>query len=208
MLWYGIVSLFVAGTVFSYMLDGRSGIGSTETTTAVGVGYWAIPVRSLSGFVPETYGEVFVEMDEPGELVVGGTEKMTYIAGVFAAGHSYWKCQSDALRSLPTPCLIVQRSEPVEHEAGEYVHNENAAALNDFIGFRVAERDTTVGKLTFPFHAAGAIIGFIGKVVIWDWNFLEGNAAYVKWFLLWPLSAMTIFAVIRLLIDAASIFSL
>lgn len=207
MLWYGIVMLFVGGTVFSYMVDGRSGIGSTETTAFVGVGYWAIPVASLSGFVPEVYGETHVVLEEKAELSVG-EERMDYVAGVYVNGDSYYTCQSPARLTLPAPCIFVQRTDPAEHSPGTTVQNEAAGALNEFIGFRTAERDTVVGTLTFPFQMVGAIGAFLGKVLLWDWNFLEGNAVYVKWFLLWPLSAMTVFAIIRLLIDAASIFSL
>lgn len=208
MLWYGIVVLFVGGTIFSYVTDGRSGIGSTETRTHVGVGYWAIPVGSLAGFVPEKYGELYVEMDEPGQLSVGGSEVMEYIAGVYVNGHADWSCVTPGNHTLPAPCLIVRRSDPVEHAAGTYIYNENAAALNEFVGFRIAQRDTPFGALTFPFHAAGAIASFVGKVLLWDWQFLEGNAVYLKWFLCWPLSAMLIFAIVKLFIDAASIFSL
>ena len=208
MLWYGLVMLFVGGTVFSAVVDGRSGIGTTETSAFVGVGYWAVPVHSLSGFVPEVYGELYVEMEEPEELQVGGTEVMTYVAGVYANGHSYWTCETPARTEMPAPCLIVRRTDPVEHAAGEYVYNESASALNEFVGFRIAERDTVIGKLTFPFYMAGAIAKFVGRALIWDWGFLDGNAVYFKWFLLWPLSAAVVFAIVKLLIDAASIFSL
>lgn len=212
MLWYGIVVLFVGGTIFSYVTDGRSGIGSSETRTFVGVGYWAIPVGSLAGFVPEDYGQTYVEMEEPGELSVGGTEIMEYLAGVYvnpaSASDSTWRCATPDGHALPAPCLLVRRSDPVEHPAGTYVYNENAAALNEFVGFRLAQRDTPFGALLFPFHAAGAIGSFVGKVLLWDWQFLEGNAVYFKWFLCWPLSAMLIFAIVKLFIDAASIFSL
>ena len=206
MLWYGAVMLFVGGTVFSYVVDGRSGVGSTLVTAPVTVDYWVIPVQSLSGFVPEKYGVTYVEMEEPGELIVGGSETMEYIAGVYVNGDSYWSCRTPAGHSAPAPCLFVQRDDPVEHAAGEYVYNENAAALNEFVGFRMAERQEGLGVITLPLQMIGAVGSFVGKVIIWDWTFLEGNAQYFKWFLLWPLSAMLVVAIIRLALDAIGIF--
>lgn len=207
MLWYGVVMLFVGGTIFSYVVDGYSGVGSTRVTAPVDVGYWVIPVETLSGFVPEKYGQTHVEMEAPVTLAVGDTETMEYIAGIYVNGDDYWTCATPEGRKLPAPCLFVHRSEPVVHAVGEYVYNDNAAAINEFIGFRMAEREEGFGAIALPFQMVGAISSFVVKVMIWDWQFLEGNAQYFKWFLLWPLSAMLVVASIRLALDTIGIFS-
>lgn len=206
MLWYGIICLWIGGTVFSYVADGRTGLGSTITTTAISPTSWVIPVQSLSGFVPDKYGEDYIELDRPNDLVVGGTEGMKYTAGVWTNRDPLWRCQIAEKVLAPPPCLIVERDEPVAHSVGEHVFNENASALNDFIGFRVGQSDTPLGALTFPFQALGAIGGFLVKVLIWDWTWLEGNMFYFRLFVLIPLNGMVIVAALRLYSEATSLF--
>lgn len=208
MLWYGIICLFVGGTLFSYAADGRSGFGSTVLTASVSATDWAMPVSSLTGFVPDTHGVTHVELDEPGQLEIAGSEMMEYTGGAYAPGEAAWACVDSTGQAQPYPCLIVRRNSPQPHEVGAHVYNENSAAINEFVGFRIGEQETPFGAIAFPFQLAGALADFIGKVVLWDYSFLEGNAVYFKWLICWPLSGMVIIAIIKLLVDASSIFNL
>ena len=206
MFWYGLVMLFVGGSFFSYLVDGRSGFGSTLLVESVNKTDTAIAVKSLTGFVPDKYGETTYALDEAQQLMIGGVETAAYQNIVYPNTQSVG-CTTGG-RTIPAPCIYLSRSDAVEHSEGEHAYNANSAALNEFVGFRVGQKSTSFGILTFPFQAAGAIGTFIAKVLLWDWSYLEGNAVYIKWFLLYPLSAAVIVALLKLFTDAASIFSL
>ena len=51
MLWYGSIFLFVAGTMLSMMVEGGSGIASSQLTSNISATDQYIPVVSTAGFL-------------------------------------------------------------------------------------------------------------------------------------------------------------
>jgi hypothetical protein len=193
MLWYGIMFLFVTGSMFSFLMDGQSGIYSTRINSSfVTATTRYIPIVSTNGF-PASDSRVFIE-----------DEEIAY----------------DAINTTPggcpgmnPPCLDTgtdgrgyNGTEATAHPVGTKVLSETAGLINQGISFRVGDVDTTWGKVTFPFQAVGALAKFVGKAILWDYSFLEGNAIYFKLVLLYPLSMMMIIALLRIFVDAASRF--
>ena len=201
MLWYGIVMLFVGGTIFSYAADGRTGIGSTSAQTYIQAEDWMASVHSLDGFAPVASGAGRMEMDEPGRVVIGG-ESAEFTAVIYTNGATAdAKCRRANSYEIAAPCLILRRDKPEKHARGTPIFNENAAALDKFLRFRIADRNTALGVIAFPFAAVGAMTEFVAKFLLWDYTFFEGNALYFKWFFCWPLSAMLIIALLRIFMD-------
>tara|TARA_Y100000310_G_C20407357_1_gene680285 strand:+ start:97 stop:675 length:579 start_codon:yes stop_codon:yes gene_type:complete len=191
MLWYGIMFLFVTGSMFSFLIDGRSGIAATTLSAAVNTADLYLPITSSNGFASSDT-RVFIEDEE-----IAYDSIQTTIDGNCAA----------------QPCLVVSSSgrgyndtEAASHASGIKVLSETAGLVNQGISFRVGNVDTTWGKLTFPFQAISALAKFVGKAILWDYSFLEGNAIYFKLVLLYPLSMMMVIALLRIFTDAASRF--
>ena len=218
MLWYALTMLFVGGTILSHSVEERTGIATTQTTAAMTVSEWIVPVRSLSGLAPpKPSGESYVVLDEPDTVDVGGTEVMEYSAAVFSnveydpfgdlvAGDSYYTCRMAegdeySAQVLPAPCIFVTRTDPVEHAAGEYVQSGAAATLQGAIAFSTASLDSPVGLLTYPIQQGMRVIEFGVKVATWNYSFLEGDAVYFKMLVLWPLSTVTAYSLFRITLD-------
>ena len=192
MLWYGIMFLFVTGSMFSFLLDGRSGVAATTLTAAITDVSDYIPISSSSGFASSDT-RVFIE-----------DEEISYDS-IYTTTDSYCSAQ---------PCLVVSsggrgynETEASSHSSGIKVLSETAGLINQGITFRVGNVDTLWGKITFPFQGIGALAKFVAKAIIWDYSFLEGNAIYFKLVLLYPLSMLMVVALVRLFVDAASRFT-
>ena len=184
MLFYGGVFLFIAGNMFSFMLDGVSGIAATRLTAAISPTDQYIPVVSASDF-PSSDVRVFIEDEE-----VQYTDIIT----------------SGSCGSFATPCLDTGASAAgrgfnttaAAHAQGTKVLSETLGLANQVVGFRVAEVEGVMGKLLFPIQMGFAVIKFLGKMVMWDYSFLTGNAVWIKIILLYPLSFVFVIALINL----------
>lgn len=190
MFWYGISMLFILFTLFAHLIEGESGIGSARTTHPVAVSDTVIHVSSLSGF-PNRMASARV-----------GGEDISY-AGTGTSA-------SDGCTEEPPCLLMVSRgTAAAAHAEGTPVLTEAAADLNSVAAFRIGEVDSIWGTLTYPFQLAGVFGRFVAKTVVWDYDFLEGGLGlWVKIIILYPLSAATVFALLRLFVDAASILGL
>lgn len=193
MLWYGVMFLFVTGSMFSFLMDGRSGVAATTLSAAITSTDGYIPIANNNGF-DESDTRVFVESEEL----------------------AYDSIQESVDANCPSGlCLVINDvatgrgyngTTATGHDSGAKVLSETAGLINQGISFRVGDVESTWGKLTFPFQAIGALAKFVGKAIMWDYSFLEGNAIYFKLVLLYPLSMMMVIALLRIFVDAASRF--
>ena len=184
MLWYGVGLLFVVFHIFSFLLEGESGIATTSLTATVTETERFLPIASADGFLPAD-DRVFIQDEEIEYFSIATTATST--------------C------TLP-PCMDTQTTgrgfndtAAASHVNGTRVMNVTSGLLNQAIAFRVGNTDTIVGKITFPFMAGFALIKFFGRALIWDYQWMDGNAVYFKYILFYPLSIMVIVGLIRLL---------
>ncbi len=191
MLWYGVLFLFVTGNMFSFMLDSSSGITATTLTASVTAADRYLPIANASGFLASDV-RVFLE-----------DEEVSYDSIISTATAD---CSSPPCLDTGTAGRGTNDTDAAGHDSGTKVLSETAGLVNKAVSLRVGNLDTTVGKLTFPFLAVGAIAKFVGKAVMWDYSFLEGNAVYVKYVLLYPLSFLMVMGLLRVFTDAASRF--
>ena len=184
MLWYGAIFLFITGTMFSFMMDGVSGLQATNLSASVSATSQYIPVTSVSGFKASDV-----------RLMVGN-EEMSYTSLNTAPG----TCGSESPPCFDTGILGWGYNETTAaaHSAGARAYSESTGLLNEMVAFRTGEIGTAVGTITFPITAAKAFGKFMAKAVMWDYSFLEGNGIYIKMIFLYPLSGMMVLAFARL----------
>jgi len=188
MLWYGTVFLFITGTMLSFMLDGGSGIASTDLAADISATEQYIPLTEETGFMASDV-RIFI-----------GDEQLSYTSLNTSPG----TCGTQS-----PPCMDTglagrgyNGTSNVAHTAGTKVYSESMGVLNDMLAFRQGEMTTVWGKVTFPISAASAFGNFISKAVMWDYAFLEGNGMYIKVIFLYPLSVMMILGLARIFSNA------
>lgn len=184
MLWYGVGVLFVVFHIFSFLLEGESGLATTSLSASVTETDRYIPIASVEGFLSSDT-RVFIQDEELEYFTIATTATSTCTA---------------------PPCLDTQtagrgfnNTDAASHASGTRVMNITSGLLNQAIAFRVGNTDTVVGKLTFPFMAGFALVKFFGRAMIWDYQWMDGNAVYFKYILFYPLSIMVIVGLLRLL---------
>ncbi len=182
----GITFLFITGNLFSFMIEGSSGLAVTSLSAGITSSALFIPIENSNGF-QSSDSRIFV-----------GSEEVAY-SSIQTTNDG--NCTGDV-----NPCLVVDSgsrgingSGATKHNAGTRVYSESAGLLNTVVGFRMQEfasLNTVEKVLRAPIFFIGAIANFAAKVVLWDYSFLEGNAVYIKYTLLYPLSVAFVFAFI------------
>lgn len=87
---------------------------------------------------------------------------------------------------------------------GIWLGTQEQGFMNALLGFTAHEySDSLIGNIGVTItNVVGGVVGFftsaIPKLVLWDYPFLYGDWAIVKWLILYPLSAGTTLGVISL----------
>jgi hypothetical protein len=168
-------------------MEGESGLATTQLTASVTETSRYLPIASAQGFLAAD-DRVFIRDEEI----------------------EYFRITNTASSTCPAaPCLDTQvegrgfnDTNAASHANGTRVMNITSGLINQAVAFRVGNTDTIVGKITFPFMAGWALIKFFGRVLIWDYQWMDGNGVYFKYILFYPLSIMVIVGLIRLLRSA------
>jgi len=190
-LWYGVGFIFVLGNIFSLLLEGSSGIAATQLNGAITATTLVIPVDSVNGFLSSDT-RVLIE-----------DEEMQYDSVQTTSGGG---CAT-------APCLILSDAEQdrglngttaVAHADNVKVLSEAAGLLNQVVGFQIGNVDSVLGVIKAPFQLVFALSKFAAKAVMWDYSFLEGNAVYIKFTVLYPLSMAFVVSMISLLREGFS----
>jgi len=75
------------------------------------------------------------------------------------------------------------------HTVNTKVYNEGSNVMYNALGFNVAVSDTILGTFWTLGEAAVRIAKIVPRAIAWNYSFLEGSLAMVKYFILYPLSA-------------------
>ena len=188
MIFIGMFAIFVMGQIFSFLMEGQSGIATTELSAAISAEERFLPIDSASGFLSADT-RVFI-----------GDEEIEYFAIQTSASST---CTS-------APCLDTQTTgrgfndtDAKAHPSGAKVMNVTSGLINQAIGFRVGNTDSILGKFAFPFLAGWALIKFVAAAVMWDYQIFDGNGVYFKYFF-YAISFGLIIAALRLLRSGGS----
>ena len=164
----GMMLLYIMAQIFSFLMEGESGIATTQLTAAISKTERYVPIASGEGFLSADT-RVFIQDEEI----------------------EYFSIQTTAISTCTVPpCMDTQTTgrgfndtDAKGHAAGAKVYNVTSGLINQAVGFRVGNTETLIGKLTFPFLAGWALVKFMGSAVMWDYQFLDGNGVYFKYFM-------------------------
>ncbi len=173
---FGVV-VFLAGTFLSFTLEGRTGYATAQLTASLSETATTMTVNSTTGFSTSDF--VIIEKEDIGYT---GTTATTF-TGLTRGFHN---------------------TKASGHQSDTRVYSEGSGFIDKAIGFDVAEAFSDGGLLGVLKGTVKTVaqlpdfLRLLARIVIWDYSYLEDSAVYVKYFLLYPLSAGLVFGFFRL----------
>ena len=79
------------------------------------------------------------------------------------------------------------------HASGFKVYNDNANVMYNALGFNVSVSNTILGTFYTLGQAVLRLARIIPRAIAWDYSFLGGDLALIKYIILYPLSTGLIF---------------
>ncbi len=157
--------LFVYGTIMTFTMAGQTGIASTVLFNSI--------TAESTADLQVTATSLFLDSD----AVMIDDEFIEY-TGTTAT-------------SFTGITRGARGSDAASHGAGTVVHNEPMGIINAMMGFRVLDMLADNGLIIGGFQVATALPGFfvnsVMKLMLWDFEFLEGNGIWLRAFL-WVLN--------------------
>jgi hypothetical protein len=174
------VFIFGTVTVISSIVDGHSGLGTTSLTVAVEETSTTINVKTTDPF-PIT------------GVVMIADETMCYA------------------NKTPTSFTGVTRGEDCRDHStaqafpiGQQVMGEAPGLINTLVGFDITSAFADGGFIGLAkgiYTSAKNLPSFlsaIARMIMWDYSFLTGSFVYIKYLVLYPLSAGMVLSFVRL----------
>ena len=167
------VFTFVILQTLSFMMDGEFAFQQTTLTAAIGPTQDAsISVADTSGFLLSDY--IIID----GEII------------------HYTGMTDTAFTGITRAALD---SEASQHGADTVVYSETSGYINQVIGFNVLQTISNEGLITGVVTAVVQLPtmfkNIIGKLIIWDFRFLDGHGAILR-LPLWALSGTLVMSFI------------
>lgn len=175
------VFVFIAGQLLSMFAEGRTGLATTTLTSNLSASATTMSVHSTSGFGSEDV----VEID--GEVICYTGITATTFTGL----------------TRGTDCRS-SNDAAADHDSGSRVYSETPGVVNRLVGFNIAEAYSDGGIVGFikgTWETTKNIPNFlqaVSSMLMWDYSYLEGTGVYIKYLLLYPLSAGLVLSFIRL----------
>jgi hypothetical protein len=174
------VFTFSAVTIISAIVDGHTGLETTELTAAI----------------TETDTTLIVATTDPfansGQLIIGD-ETICYSG------------------KTPTQFVGVARGEDCRRHseaqafpAGQQVMVEGTGVINQLVGFDILSAFGEGGISGFVLGTLNVVtnldnfIAAVFRMLVWDYSFLTGSFVYIKYLVLYPLSAGMVLSFVRL----------
>ena len=203
-LWAFVMAMFITGQVFGLMLEGDDPLLSTTTSIDIPREARAIPVVSTTGW--PSSGKFFLEAEEidyigitsPG-LLADLVCQTAYLAG--------GRPLSGDFTDVLAPCFQLasdgqgrglNRSDEVGHASGALVMSPTLGLIGTANTFDLPQVNNVVDVARFTISLVSGIVRTIPKMIMWDYSFLEGNAFWIKLFMLYPLSFLTVMSLVQL----------
>ncbi len=165
--------VYLSGIGVSFILDGSTGPAATELTVAASTTATILTVHSTGNFLADDFLVI-------GDEQICYTGKTTTVFSGLTRG-----CNNTSIKA---------------HSAGTRVFNEPAGMMNLLIGFdliqTLTEGNVIIGMFRAAWQLPGVVQHVFTKLVLWDFAYLEGNAVYMKYYFLYPISfafAMSLF---------------
>ena len=156
---------FIWGSVFAAMMAGGNALATAQVTTSMTDDVATATVDSTTDFA--TSGYLYVDNEI---IQYSGTTATTF------TGLTRGQDKTDA----------------TSHPAGTRVYSEVGGIVNQMASFNVVETLADDGFVKGGFRMVVtlplALVSDITKMIMWDFSFLDGHGAWVKYLLLYPLS--------------------
>ena len=166
---------FVAGTLLSGIMEGETAFAVTTLTANVTASDNVIMVANTFDFLD--LDDVYVES----EVIRYTSKNGTTLLGV--------------TRGLSS-------TEAVAHEAGSKVMNESSNVINNLLGYNVATTAATYGTVSAIVGLGWNLLRAIPRMISWDYSYLGGQLAMIKYLILWPISTGLVFSLGMMFITA------
>ena len=174
------VFIFGAVSVISAIVDGHTGLETTSLTAAVTESDTTISVKTTGPFVNE--GVIMI-----GDETICYTDKTnTTFTGV-TRGED---CRSSS-RAQAFPI-------------GQQVMSQAPGVINTLVGFDITSAFADGGFIGLAkgiYTSAKNLPSFlnaVARMIVWDYSFLDGPFVYIKFLVLYPLSAGMVLSFVRL----------
>lgn len=174
------VFIFSTAGVLSAIIEGNTSLATTELTVDLTESATTMTVHSTQG------------MPSAG-LVIIGAESICYTA-----------ITATTFTDLSRGESCRRSSKASTHSIGDRVYSEAPGVINTLVGFNIASAFSDGGVIGFfkgGFETVRNLPNFLqaaARMIMWDYSFLTGPYVYVKFFLLWPLSAMFVLAGVKM----------
>lgn len=171
------VFTFTAITILASIIDGHTGVATTTLTASIVMDDSTISVHRTQGF--GTKGVLLIDA----EMIC------------------YSSVTATTFTELTRGC---RKTSAGEHSTAVRVYSQGPGLLNAMVGFDIAGafgEGGLVGLAKGFYETAKNIPNFfaaIAKMVMWNYDFLDGPYVYFKLILLYPLSAGMVLSFIRM----------
>lgn len=175
------VFVFSSMTILSSIVDNNMGLQTTSLTATLTKTDTTMNVKTTAPF-PSATGTVVVEAET---ICYGGTTATTF-TNLTRGGD----CRKGATASA--------------HLSGKQVMADAPGVINTLVGFNLVEAFSgggLTGFFTGAFTSVRSLpqfVGAIGKMLTWDYSFLTGSFVYIKYLILYPLSAGMVLSLVRM----------
>ena len=183
------VFTFIAGAMLSAKTEGTTSLATTSLTATLSDGsdsetspLETISVHSTSGF------------NDRGVLVIDNeTIQYTGITATSFTGLTRGARKTSATEHPATKDGLTRR-----------VYSEAPGIVNTLVGFDIASGFTDGGIVGLAkgtintFRNFPDFVGAMARIILWDWSYLEGPYVYLKYLLLYPLSAGMVLSGVRM----------
>jgi len=174
------VFIFSTAGVLSAIIEGTTSLATTDLTADLTESATSMSVSRTQGFPTN------------GVLVVSA-ELICYTA-----------VTATTFTDLTRGETCRRSSKASTHQSGDRVYSEAPGVINTLIGFNIASAFSEggiIGAFKGTIETVRNIPGFINaaaNMITWDYSYLVGPYVYIKYFLLWPLSAMFVLGMVKM----------
>ncbi len=174
------VFTFVSLTVISAIVDGHTGLETTELTTGITETSTTLNVKTTDPFASQ------------GQLILG-SETICYTGK-----------NSVQFTGVTRGADCRRHSEAQAFPVGQQVMVEGTGVVNQLVGFDILSAFGEGGISGFVLGSLNVVsnlpnfLSAVGRMLVWDYSFLDGSFVYIKFLILYPLSAGMVLSFVRL----------
>lgn len=160
--------LSVNFAIINLLIEGGGGIATTRLASGITSSSTTIPVGSVQGFLSS-------------DIIYIDNEAIYYEA---------INTVTNTFGTVGSPVVRGYRSTTASsHSSGARVMNSGTSALNQLVGYNVVEAASGGNDVVVLTQTGWALVRAIPRIITWDFAILDGPGVYIKYILLYPLSA-------------------